>query len=136
MRVLGITRKSVNEEGFSCDPPNDMCPQAHIYPATMPRYTGSRSRPSMTSLYVSSCAHVRVAAIPERSFDDVFFSIIDIATGSPRVADVVEVHRRHKRSAWCSRAKHPNPPAEHRTRGSDGGGDSLPSRYGACRGAR
>ena len=36
------------------------------------------------------CAHVRVAAIPERSFDDVFFSIIDIATGSPRVADVVE----------------------------------------------
>lgn len=54
MRVLGITRKSVNEEGFSCDPPNDTCPQAYIYPATMPRYTGSRSRPSMTSLYVSS----------------------------------------------------------------------------------
>lgn len=32
MRVLGITRKSVNEEGFSCDLSNDMCPQAHIYP--------------------------------------------------------------------------------------------------------
>jgi hypothetical protein len=111
MRVLGITRKSVNEKGFSCDLSNDMCPQTHIYPATMPRYTGPRSRPSMTSLYVSStwsvgsshvtprdsrihgpatcCVHVRVA-IPERSFDDVFFSIIDIATGSPRVADVVE----------------------------------------------
>jgi len=29
MRVLGITRKSINEEGFSCDPPNDMCPQAY-----------------------------------------------------------------------------------------------------------
>src|SRR5688500_3245681 len=89
-----------------------MCPQTHIYPATMPRYTGSRSRPSMTSLYVSSTwsvgwSHVTPRdsrhswtgdvlrsrprrSIPERSFDDVFFSIIDIATGSPRVADVVE----------------------------------------------
>jgi hypothetical protein len=28
MRVLGMPRKSVNEEAFSCHQPNDMCPQA------------------------------------------------------------------------------------------------------------